>query len=110
MNYRKRNVLSFFPVISLIFLLACHGGNGKKDKDDVKTPAQMDQLVGVDLKSVLQYVAGHSEKLNDTTLLNYRKLADSLYNSNGYVPFWSDKEHWRRPADSLLAFIANSKE
>jgi len=93
----------------MILLVACHGGNGKQDKDDVK-PAQMDQHVAVDLKSVLRYVAENKDKLNDSTLLNYRKLEDSLYSNNGYVPIWSDKEHWRRPADSLLAFIENSKE
>lgn len=110
MNYRKRSVLSLFPVVSMILLVACHGGNGKQDKDDVKAPAQMNRHVAVDLKGVLQYAAENSDKLNDSTTLNYRKLADSLYNSNGYVPIWSDKERWRRPADSLLAFIENSKE
>ncbi|HXD76452.1 MAG TPA: L,D-transpeptidase family protein [Puia sp.] len=110
MNYRKRNVLSFFPVVSLFLLAACHEGKGREEKDVVKTPAQMDRHVGQDLKSVLQSVAENHDKLNDSTVLLYRPLADSVYNKNGYVPIWSDKEHWRRQADSLIAFIANSKE
>ena len=110
MNDRKRSVLSFLPVVSLIILMACHGGKGKEDKDDVKKPAQMDQRVGGDLKSVLRHAADNHDKLNDSTTLMYRGLEDSLYSSHGYVPIWSDRERWRRQADSLFAFIDSSKE
>lgn len=79
------------------------------DKDEVKTQGQVDEHVGADLKSVLRYVADHGDKLNDSTVLQYRKLEDNFYDSNGYTSVWSDKENWRAPADSLLAFIANSK-
>lgn len=109
MNFRQRTVRFFFPIATLVFSVACHGGKGKGGLDDVKTPAQMDQHVGEDLKSVLQYAAENHDKLNDSTTLLYRGLEDSLYGSNGYVPIWSDKEHWRRQADSLLAFIDSSK-
>ena len=110
MNYRKRSVLLLFPAVLLIFLVACHGGKGKGSKDEAKAPAPMDLHVGEDLKSVLQYAADNHDKLNDSTTLLYRALEDSLYNSNGYVPIWSEREHWKRQADSLLAFIDSSKE
>jgi murein L,D-transpeptidase YcbB/YkuD len=110
MKYRKRTVLSIFPVVLLILLAGCRGGKGKGEKDEVKTPAQMDQHVGEDLKSVLQAAADNHDKLNDSTTLLYRVLEDSLYNSNGYVAIWSDKERWKRQADSLLSFIDSSKE
>jgi L,D-transpeptidase YcbB len=110
MNYRKRSVLLLFPAVLLIFLVACRGGKGKGGMDEGKTPAPLDQHVGEDLKSVLQYAADNHDKLNDSTTLLYRTLEDSLYSSNGYVPIWSEKEHWKRQADSLLAFIDSSKE
>jgi L,D-transpeptidase YcbB len=110
MNYRKRSVLSFVPVVSLILLVSCRGGEGKEDKGEVKTPAQVGRQVGEDLKSVLQYLADNHDQLNDSTILLYRSLADSVYSNNGYVPIWSDREHWKRQADSLLAFIDSSKE
>lgn len=106
MENRKRIFLAAW----LFFLVACHGGTGKVEKDEVKTPAQMDQHVGEDLKSVLQYAADNHEKLNDSTTLLYRTLEDSLYASNGYVAIWSDKEHWKSQADSLFSFIDSSKE
>lgn len=70
----------------------------------------MDRHVGQDLKSVLMAVADNHDRLNDSTALAFRVLADSLYGRNGYRPVWSDREHWRRQADSLFAFIENSKE
>ncbi len=90
--------------------MACHGGAGKRDKDEVKAPTQMDEHAGVDLKSILRYVRDNGDKLNDSTTLNYRRLADSVYDNNGYTPIWSDKEHWSGPGDSLFSFIANSKQ
>jgi murein L,D-transpeptidase YcbB/YkuD len=109
MNYRKRSVLSFLAGLSLISLLACHDQTRNTDKDAVKTPAQMDEPGGVDLKSILQYVANHEDKLNDSTVLQYRRAEESLYDSNGYSLVWSYKQNWRAAADSLFAFIANSK-
>ena len=88
--------------------MAC--GHEKRDKDVVKAPAQMDDHVGADLKSLLEYAADKGDKINDSTVLNYRKLEDSFYSNKGYNPIWSDKENWLRQADSLFAFIANSKE
>ena len=109
MKYRKRRVSFFFPFFFLLTLLACHGQPRKDDKDEVKTPAQMDAHVGTDLKSMLEYVEDNKDKLNDSVLLIYRRLADSLYGNNNYTPVWSDKEHWLPLADSLLQFIDSSK-
>jgi murein L,D-transpeptidase YcbB/YkuD len=110
MNDRIRTVLSFIPVVSLFLLVACQGKKGNGDKDEAVTPAQTDRHVGEDLKSVLQAVADHHDQLNDSTTLLFRALADTVYSNNGYVHLWSENEHWRRQADSLIAFIANSKE
>jgi L,D-transpeptidase YcbB len=109
MNYRKRSALSFLAGLSLISLLACHDQTRNADKDAVKTPAKMDEPGGVDLKSILQYVANHEDKLNDSTVLQYRRAEESFYDSNGYSLVWSYKQNWRAAADTLFAFIANSK-
>ena len=111
MNYRKRCLELVFLVLLHSFLFSCHNPAPYKDeKDTVKTPAQMDEQVGGDLKKMLQFAMEKGDKLNDTTFLNYRKLLDSLYERNNYTPLWSDKEHWRSPADSLFSFIENAKD
>jgi L,D-transpeptidase YcbB len=109
MNYRKRGATLLFPILLLLTLMACHDQSHKDVKEEVKTPAQVQALVGSDLKSMLQYASDNKDKLNDSIVLVYRKLEDTLYDSNGYKPLWSDKEHWLPAGDSLLAFIGNSK-
>ncbi|HXB94967.1 MAG TPA: L,D-transpeptidase family protein [Puia sp.] len=109
MNHRTRSVLFFLPVM-LLAQIACHQPTRNVEKDEVKTPAQMEAHVGTDLKSVLQYAADNEDRINDTITLFYRKLEDSLYQSNGYVPIWSNKEQWLPLSDSLLSFIRDSKE
>ena len=111
MKYRVRRVSFFFPFFLLLTLLACHEHQQprKDDKDEVKTPAQMDAHVGSDLKSMLEYVADNKDRLNDSVSLVYRRLADSVYESDNYTPVWSEKERWLPLADSLLQFIDSSK-
>ena len=108
MKYRAR-VSFFFPFLLLLTLLACHQRPRKDDKDEVKTPAQMDAHIGSDLKSMLEYVADNKDRLNDSVLLAYRRLEDSVYENNNYTPVWSNKEQWLPLADSLLQFIDSSK-
>jgi len=64
---------------------------------------------GSDLKSILAYVAGNGDKLNDSTVLLYRRLAQGVYDSNGYAALWSRKQRWLPVAESLFAFIDSSK-
>ncbi|HWB92789.1 MAG TPA: L,D-transpeptidase family protein [Puia sp.] len=109
MKYRKRRVSFLFPICLLLMLVACRQRPQKQDKDEVKTPAQMDAHVGSDLKSMLQYVADSKDRLNDTTELTYRRLEDSVYGANNYTPLWSNREQWLPLADSLMSFIDSSK-
>ena len=111
MNYRKRCLQLVFLILLHSALFSCHHPAGHTDdKDTVKTPAEMDEQVGGDLKKMLQFATEKGDKLNDTISLNYTKLLDSLYERNNYAPLWSGKERWRLSADSLFSFIANAKD
>ena len=91
-------------------LFSCHDGSGKAEKDIVKTPAQMDNNVGADLKTMLVHASDNKNQLNDSIVLGYRRLMDSVYETNTYTPLWSNKERWLPASDSLFSFIENSKE
>jgi murein L,D-transpeptidase YcbB/YkuD len=95
----------------MVVLMACHeqGKNGKADKDEVKTPTQREDPVETDLRSMLRHAADNGDKLNDSTVLGYRKLIDSFYGVNGYAAIWSDKQRWLPAGDSLLSFIEGSR-
>src|SRR5258708_39815109 len=111
MNYRKCCLQLVFLILLHSALFSCHNPAGLKDeKDTVKTPAQMDEQVGGDLKKMLQLALEKGDKLNDTTSLNYRKLLDSLYERNNYTPLLSNKERSRSPADSHFSFIEHATE
>jgi murein L,D-transpeptidase YcbB/YkuD len=111
MNYpHRRRFLVLFSLLSTV-LFSCHDKPGSVAVNDhVENPKKMDEHVGTDLKSVLQYAAGNDDRMNDTVRLQYRKLEDSLYEANGYTPMWSDKERWLPLSDSLLAFIRDCKD
>jgi len=80
------------------------------EKDTVKNPVKLEERVGDDMKKMLTYASENKDKLNDSLLLGYRKLLDSIYEANNYTPLWSDKDHWVKQADSLFSFIENSKQ
>ena len=100
-----------FPLnfLALAIFFGCHGKQDAVAKDVVKTPAQMDAHVGTDIRSLLGYAVDNNGKLNDSAVLDYLKLVSSVYDSNNYMPIWSNKERWLPAADSLLSFIADSK-
>jgi murein L,D-transpeptidase YcbB/YkuD len=110
MNDRKRFLLVAISIWQLGFLFSCRDQPKMVEKDIVKKPAKMEEHVSGDLKKMLQFAADNHGKLNDSISLNYENLLDTLYERGDYNPIWSDKENWLRPADSLFAFIAGSKE
>ncbi|HVS95687.1 MAG TPA: L,D-transpeptidase family protein [Puia sp.] len=111
MKYSDRRIFSALVLLISTIFFSCHGKPaGPAETDHVSNPRKMDRHVGTDLRSVLQYAADHEDRMNDTTVLVYRRLEDSVYQGNGYTPLWSDKEHWLPVSDSLLAFIRDSKE
>ena len=108
MYHRKSPAFLVSLFLISFVLFSCGNEHSHLDKDNVKSPAQMDEHVGGDLKKLLEFAASHGDKLNDTSLLQYRGLMDSLYNANGYSPLWSDKEHFLAKGDSLFSFISQS--
>jgi L,D-transpeptidase YcbB len=109
MHRALRSLVFPFIFLAVAIFFGCHGKQDAVVKDVVKTPAQMDAHVGSDIRSLLGYAVDNSGKLNDSTMLDYLKLVNNVYDSNSYTPIWSNKERWLPAADSLLAFIANSK-
>lgn len=97
-------------MLLLATFCSCGDKPGNMEKDTVKNPVKLEERVGDDMKKMLQYASENKDKLNDTLLLGYRKLLDSIYEAGNYTPLWSNKDHWLRPADSLFAFIGNSKQ
>ncbi|MBS1665030.1 MAG: L,D-transpeptidase family protein, partial [Bacteroidetes bacterium] len=109
MNYRTRIVLSLSPVLLVILLFSCHSPAPKADKGEPKPASATTEHVASDIKGLLEYVEGNGDKLNDSTMLVYRKLEDSVYATKEYKALWSDKKQFTPAGDSLFDFLKNCK-
>jgi murein L,D-transpeptidase YcbB/YkuD len=109
MKYRTRIALALIPVLSLVLLFSCHDRTRKEGKGEVKTSSAVSERGGTDIKSMLDYAADNGDRMSDSTTLLYRKLASSVYDSNGYKAIWSSNKHWLPAGDSLLNFIDSCK-
>ncbi len=79
------------------------GGKGKEAKVEINPGA-------TDVKSILEVAVSNSNKLNDSTVLNYPTLLDSVYEFNNNTHVWSNSQHWLPAATGLLSFIKDSKD
>src|SRR5258708_1045281 len=97
--------LGFFVAIFFFF----YSSPGYKAVDIPRGAGITETKSDDNLRSMLRFAADNGDKLNDSTVLVYRKLVDSFYGSDGYNPIWSDKERWLPAGDSLLSFIEGAK-
>src|SRR5258707_7117274 len=102
-----------FYSLNLVFLCAiffsCNSSHDYKAVDIPRAAGITETKSDDNLRSMLRFAADNGDKLNDSTVLVYRKLVDSFYGSDGYNPIWSDKERWLPAGDSLLSFIEGAK-
>src|SRR5271169_4111578 len=103
------------PKLVLLFILGmlyyCCTNNQKQPETDIVTkPEKMPERISNDLEKTLDDILHNKGKLNDTVRLGYARLDDSIYSTKNYVSFWNESEKWLPLADSLFAFIENSKQ
>ncbi|MEP7277177.1 MAG: L,D-transpeptidase family protein [Bacteroidota bacterium] len=75
----------------------------------VKNPEKIDEKIAELLQSSVQYIIANKGKLNDSVVLLHPNLVDSVYRKGDYRPLWSSDEKWNSLADSMYAFIRDSK-
>lgn len=111
MGYR----LHLFPEVFLVLLLltaaySC-GDHSAGDKQDIVVePAKMNDRVADNMQEFLGYSVSEKGKLNDSITLSLVNEVNEYYKENKYKRIWSNDENWLPVADSLMHFIANSKE
>jgi murein L,D-transpeptidase YcbB/YkuD len=87
----------------------CKNGSTVKEKEIVKTPEQMDDLVSDNIQAVLLFANTHNGMINDSIRLSQFALVNSFYQQNNYRGVWSKTEKWNAVADSLFRFIKDSR-
>lgn len=79
------------------------------EKDIVKRPAELDDHIKDNLKTVLIYASYNDGRITDTTQIKLYTLVNSIYNKNDFLPVWSKKGRWLPSCDTLFSFIDQSK-
>jgi len=110
----RGNKLLLLPVGFLLVLLVCqcksrHTARAVKQKEIVKKPEEIDDLISDNIRNVLEYAAENNGRIGDSMTLRLRNVDSAFYEKNEYHNFWSVKEKWVPLADSMRAFIHECK-
>ncbi len=107
---RKANLIYvFLTLIVISCLVCCKGRHHVPEKEIVKLPAEMDDQIEDNIKTVLQFAKENNGKINDSVKLYFPGILESFYEKNDYHNIWSRKESWMPLADSMFDFIQHSK-
>lgn len=109
MNRIFRQSYLFFIVLILMGT-GCAPSPAAEEKDIVETPEKMEPRVVAQIGKALNAALAAEGKLNDTILLRLDSAAFGFYQKRSFKPVWSSEEKFLPLADSLMAFVRNSKE
>jgi murein L,D-transpeptidase YcbB/YkuD len=110
-NMLRKSIIPtvYFPAVLLLFCIGCGEKQVPKEKDIVQQTELMDDRIRTNVRQVLDFASINTGRINDSILLQQYTLIQPLYNKNDFAPFWSTDGVWLREADSLIAFIKDSK-
>ena len=91
-------------------VFSCNEPEAPPEQVIVHDPEQMDLKVTNQIKRVTEFALQNRGQVNDTIKLFKDSIVESVYSEFEYHPIWSTNETWLPEADSLMAFIARSKE
>lgn len=104
----------YFPGLFIGFLLtglfvSCSNSNPPPETDIAETPEELAKKIPGILRSSLEFAAGNNGVLADSTRLGNPVQLQLIYEKKQFEPVWSEKQHWKPLADSLLHFIEQAK-
>jgi len=102
-----------FPLIRLspfvfVLLVACRNNKNSGDKNPLPVMT-MAERVSEELEKNVNQIKKSKGELNDSAIIQYPDITDSLYENSHYQPLWSMDSHWLPLEDSLFNFIEGSK-
>lgn len=103
-NFKQLIVLMVYVVL----FTACDN-NVVQESEIVDEPEKMEDAVARNLRSFLNYAAGHDGKLDDTVQLQSIASVKEYYNSTQYKSLWSQQEQLVPLADSLIQLIEHAR-
>ncbi len=101
---------SFYIFLISCFLgISCHDNHPKDKPVIISAPEKMDDAVSGKIQDVLDYAQSNNGKINDSSTLSAVNVVSAFYTSNNFKSIWSSNEVVKPLADSLVAFISQSR-
>lgn len=103
--------ISWGIATSLVLFMACNIASVKPPETDIVVqPEKFEVSVKENLSKALTFILDNKGRLNDSVLLVNDTLVYSLYEKEDFQPLWCAKKQWLAVSDSLISFIAQSKQ
>jgi murein L,D-transpeptidase YcbB/YkuD len=110
MQMRQRRIFLLILIASTVLFIQCKNRSKKApEKDIVNNPAKLSERTREDIRHTLEYLKESKGKLNDSVVLSFAPLIDSLYSSVHFQAQWFRNDQTLPEGDSLLAFIRDSR-
>ena len=110
MDMYKKRFLNFIRLGICLLFISCNNNKDLKEKQLVKNPEQMNKAAGDYIHQALDFALNNKGKVDDSIHLYLSSITNNFYNGNDYTPVWSNKEKWMPLVDSLMLYMARSKE
>jgi len=112
----ERKQVSLLTGFGLLFLLvgflSCTGGTGPArpvDKEIVVSPEEIDNHASEIIRQSIEYGSGLLGKIDDSIQLAQLGMVNAIYTEKNFTPLWSRKQEMLQVADSLIAFLATTR-
>jgi murein L,D-transpeptidase YcbB/YkuD len=101
----------FLPclIAGMLFTACKNKGERVPEKDIIVNPLKLSENTAEDIHHTLDYLKLHQNKLNDSVVISFSTLIDSLYDANQYQPIWFRNDKTIPEGTSFLNLIQNSR-
>ncbi len=105
----RRSYFLFFCVAGIFFFQCKNKEDRAPEKHIVVNPVKLSESTAEDIHRTLDYLKTHQNRLNDSVIISFTQLIDSLYAASDYQPIWLRNEKTTPEGVSFINLIQNSR-
>jgi murein L,D-transpeptidase YcbB/YkuD len=105
----RRSYFLFFCVAGIFFFQCKNKEVRAPEKHIVVNPVKLSESTAEDIHLTLDYLKTHQNRLNDSVIIPFTSLIDSLYAASDYQPIWLRNEKTVPEGVSFINLIQNCR-
>jgi L,D-transpeptidase YcbB len=105
----RRSYFLFFCVAGIFFFQCKNKEVRAPEKHIVVIPVKLSESTAEDIHHTLDYLKTNQNRLNDSVIIPFTALIDSLYAASDYQPIWLRNEKTTPEGVSFINLIQNSR-